>query len=353
MKRLTCLVLILLGVFVLAAPLKVAFIYIGPAGDAGWTYAHDQGRLYIEKVFGDQIETAYAESVPEGMEALQTIRSYIKRGYKVIFATSFGYMDPTYEAAQEYPDVHFFHCSGYKTYKNMTAYFGRIYQPSFLSGLVAGMMTKTNIIGYVAAHPIPEVIRGINAFALGVRMMNPEAKVRVVWTNSWYDPATEKEAALSLIDLGADVIAQQTDSAAPVQTAEEKQLYSIGYNTDMRKFAPKYYLTSAIWDWGIYYERVLKEIMNGTWKAENYWGGMEDGIIKLAPFGSSVPSNVRTVVSVFEHAIKKGIFDPFEGPIYDQRGNLRVDIGEKLSDEELLSMNWFVDNIEGSIPGQL
>jgi len=350
MKRLTCLVLILLGVFVLAAPLKVAFIYIGPAGDAGWTYAHDQGRLYIEKVFGDQIETAYAESVPEGMEALQTIRSYIKRGYKVIFATSFGYMDPTYEAAQEYPDVHFFHCSGYKTYKNMTAYFGRIYQPSFLSGLVAGMMTKTNIIGYVAPIPIPEVIRITNAFALGVRMMNPEAKVRVVWTNSWYDPATEKEAALSLIDAGADVVTQHQDSPATQQAAEEKGVYSIGYNSDMSNFAPNAYLTAPVWNWGIYYERVIREILNGTYKHGNVWLGMKDNIVNLAPFSDLVPQNVRTVVEVFSEAIVDGAFDPFEGPIYDQRGNLRVDIGEKLSDEELLSMNWFVDNVEGSIP---
>ena len=350
MKRLTCLVLILLGVFVLAAPLKVAFIYIGPAGDAGWTYAHDQGRLYIEKVFGDQIETAYAESVPEGMEALQTIRSYIKRGYKVIFATSFGYMDPTYEAAQEYPDVHFFHCSGYKTYKNMTAYFGRIYQPRFLSGLVAGMMTKTNIIGYVAPIPIPEVIRITNAFALGVRMMNPEAKVRVVWTNSWYDPATEKEAALSLIDAGADVVTQHQDSPATQQAAEEKGVYSIGYNSDMSNFAPNAYLTAPVWNWGIYYERVIREILNGTYKHGNVWLGMKDNIVNLAPFSDLVPQNVRTVVEVFSEAIVDGAFDPFEGPIYDQQGNLRVDIGEKLSDEELLSMNWFVDNVEGSIP---
>ncbi|RKX38785.1 MAG: BMP family ABC transporter substrate-binding protein [Thermotogae bacterium] len=350
MKRLTCLVLILLGVFVLAAPLKVAFIYIGPAGDAGWTYAHDQGRLYIEKVFGDQIETAYAESVPEGMEALQTIRSYIKRGYKVIFATSFGYMDPTYEAAQEYPDVHFFHCSGYKTYKNMTAYFGRIYQPRFLSGLVAGMMTKTNIIGYVAPIPIPEVIRITNAFALGVRMMNPEAKVRVVWTNSWYDPATEKEAALSLIDAGADVVTQHQDSPATQQAAEEKGVYSIGYNSDMSNFAPNAYLTAPVWNWGIYYERVIREILNGTYKHGNVWLGMKDNIVNLASFSDLVPQNVRTVVEVFSEAIVDGAFDPFEGPIYDQQGNLRVDIGEKLSDEELLSMNWFVDNVEGSIP---
>ena len=262
-------------------------------------------------------------------------------------------MDPTYEAAQEYPDVHFFHCSGYKTYKNMTAYFGRIYQPSFLSGLVAGMMTKTNIIGYVAAHPIPEVIRGINAFALGVRMMNPEAKVRVVWTNSWYDPATEKEAALSLIDAGADVVTQHQDSPATQQAAEEKGVYSIGYNSDMSNFAPNAYLTAPVWNWGIYYERVIREILNGTYKHGNVWLGMKDNIVNLAPFSDLVPQNVRTVVEVFSEAIVDGAFDPFEGPIYDQRGNLRVDIGEKLSDEELLSMNWFVDNIEGSIPGQL
>ena len=333
-----------------AKKLKVAFIYVGPIGDAGWTYAHNQGRLHIEKVFGDQIETTYVESVPEGMEALQVIRSLVKKGYKVVFTTSFGYMDPTLMAAKEFPKAHFFHCSGYKTYKNMTAYFGRMYQPRFLTGIVAGMMTKSNIIGYVAAHPIPEVIRGINAFALGVKLVNPKAVVKVVWTHTWYDPAIEKEAALSLLDAGADVIAQHQDSPAPQQAAQERGAYGIGYNSDMSAFAPEAHLTAPVWNWGVFYEYAIRGILDGTYKHGNYWWGMKEGIVDIAPFGPMVPDNVKKIVNVFKEAIIDGTFDPFEGPIYDQEGKLRVKAGEKLSDEALLSMDWFVDNVEGTIP---
>jgi len=354
MKKVSLIVLIvLLLVFssiAITKPLKVAFIYIGPTGDAGWTYAHDQGRLYAEKVLDGKITTTYIESVPEGMESYNTIKSLAKRGYDVIFTTSFGYMDATLMVAKEFPNIHFFHCSGYKTAKNMTAYFGRMYQPRFLTGIVAGMMTKSNIIGYVAAHPIPEVIRGINAFALGVKLVNPVAKVKVVWTNTWYDPATEKEAALSLIDSGADVIAQHQDSPAAQQAAQEKKVYSIGYNSDMRSFAPKAHLTAPIWNWGVFYADVLRKIIDGTYKHGNVWLGMKDGVVDLAPFGPMVPENVKTIVEVFKKAIIDDYFDPFQGPIYDQSGNLKVKPGEKLSDEELLSMNWFVDNVEGNIP---
>ena len=354
MKKVFLIVLIIslltFSITAVAKPLKVAFIYIGPTGDAGWTYAHDQGRIYAEKVLDGKITTTYIESVPEGMESYNTIKSLAKRGYNVIFTTSFGYMDATLMAAQEFPKIHFFHCSGYKTAENMTAYFGRMYQPRFLSGIVAGMMTKSNIIGYVAAHPIPEVIRGINAFALGVKLVNPRAKVKVVWTNTWYDPATEKEAALSLIDAGADVIAQHQDSPAPQQAAQERGVYSIGYNSDMSAFAPKAHLTAPIWNWGVFYVDVLQKIIDGTYKHGNVWLGMKDGVVDLAPFGHMVPENVRTIVEVFKKAIIDGEFDPFQGPIYDQSGNLRVKTGSKLSDEKLLSMNWFVDNVEGKIP---
>ncbi|MCD6442600.1 MAG: BMP family ABC transporter substrate-binding protein [Thermotogae bacterium] len=346
-------VFLLLTLFMLGvglAKLKVAFVYVGPVGDHGWTYAHDLGRRYIEKIFDGDITTTYIENVPDGMEAKPVIESLAKRGFDIIFTTSFGFMDATLEVAKAYPKTFFFHCSGYKTYKNMTAYFGRMYEPSFLAGIVAGMMTKSNIIGYVAPIPIPEVVRITNAFALGVKLVNPKVKVHVVWTHSWYDPATESEAARSLIDLGADVIAQQTDSAAPVQVAEEKGVYSIGYNSDMKKFGPKMYLTAPIWNWGVYYERVVREVMNGTYKSENYWGGMADGIVKLAPLSSAVPYNVRKMVRVFEEAIKRGEFHPFLGPVYDQEGKLRIKDGEIPSDSELLSMMWFVDNIVGTIP---
>ncbi len=342
---------VLLATFLFSAQLNVGFIYIGPAGDAGWTYAHDQGRLHLEKVFGDQISTTFVESVPEGMEAMMTIESLARRGYDIIFTTSFGYMDPTFLAAEKYPNVWFHHCSGYKSAENMSTYFGRMYEPRFLTGLIAGMKTSSNRIGYVAAHPIPEVVRGINAFALGVRMVNPDARVHVVWSNTWYDPAMEKEAALSLLDMGCDVIAMHQDSPAPQQAAQERGAFSIGYNSDMVAFAPNAYLTSPVWNWGIYYERVIRETMAGTYQAEEYWGGMNDGIVGLAPMTDLVPQNARVMVEVFKEAIKAGSFHPFQGPVYNQRNELVIPKGQIPSDGELLSMSWFVDNVVGIIPG--
>ncbi len=348
------LVLVVLSMVVLSlAVLKVGFIYVGPIGDHGWTYAHDLGRQHIEKVFGDKIETTYMENVPDGMESLKSIEALAKRGYKVIFTTSFGYMDATEIAAKKYPNVYFFHCSGYKyNDKNFTAYFGRMYQPSFLAGIIAGMMTKKNIIGYVEPIPIPEVVRITNAFALGVKLVNPKAKIHIVWTHSWYDPAQEKEAAISLIEEGADVIAQQTDSAAPVQVAEDMGVYSIGYNSDMSKFGPEHYLGAPIWNWGAYYEKVIREIMAGTFKAGNYWGGMEDDIVRIQ-ISENVPENVKSIVKAFEALMKEGKFDPFKTPIMeirDQKGELKAWPGHGLTDKELLSMMWLLDNIVGSVP---
>ncbi len=343
---------VVLAVALLGFSIKVGFLYIGPVGDHGWTYAHDLGRRYLEDHVPG-VETTYIEGVPEGMEAYKTIESLVKKGYKVIFTTSFGYMDATEKAANNYPDVYFFHCSGYKyNDRNFTAYFGRIYQPSFLAGIVAGMMTKTNKIGYVEPIPIPEVVRITNAFALGVKMVNPEAKIYIVWTHSWFDPATEKEAAEALLDLGVDVIAQQTDSSAPVQAAEEYGVYSIGYNSDMSAFGPDFYLGAPVWNWGVYYAKVVKEIMAGTYKAGFYWGGMEDGIVDFQ-MSEKIPENVKSMVNAFAALMKMGLFDPFKTPImeiYDQDGNLKAAPGKGLSDEELLSMMWLLDNIVGNIP---
>ncbi len=342
-------VTVLLVVGVIFATLKVGFLYIGPVGDYGWTYAHDLGRRYLEDHVPGVV-TTYIENVPDSIESYRYIEDLVKKGHKVIFTTSFGFMDATEQAAKKYPNVYFFHCSGYKyNNTNFTAYFGRIYQPSFLAGIIAGMMTKSNIIGYVAPIPIPEVVRIINAFALGVKLVNPDAKIHVVWTHSWFDPAQEKEAAQSLIDIGADVLAQQTDSAAPVQTAEERGVYSIGYNSDMRVFGPNYYLGAPIWNWGVYYAKVVKEIMEGKYKAGFYWGGMDEDVVGLS-ITDNVPEEIKAVVEVFEKLIKEGKFDPFTGPIYDQNGKMRVQPGVKMPDEELLGMSWFVDNIVGTIP---
>jgi len=345
-------VMVILLSLTVMAQLKVGFIYIGPTGDAGWSYAHDQGRKHIEEVFGDKIETTYIESVPESMEALKPIESLVKRGYDLVITTSFGYMDPTLIAAQQNPDTWFAHCSGYKQAENMSSYFGRMYQPRFLSGIVAGMMTKSNKIGFVGAHPFPEVIRGINAFALGVNMVNPDANVHVVWSNTWYDPATEKEAALSLLDLGCDVIAQHQDSPAVQQAAQDRGVYGIAYNAPMKEFAPDAYLTAPVWKWGIYYEDIVRELLNDNHESEAYWGGMKDRIVALAPMTDLVPEKVKQLVKVFENEIVEGNFDPFQGPVYDQKGTLRIEEGEKLTDEELLSMSWFVSNVKGNIPSE-
>lgn len=332
--------------------IKAAFVYVSPIGDAGWTYMHDQGRQFIEKKYG--IKTAYTENVAEGGDDERVIREYAEEGYDVIFTTSFGFMDATITVAKDYPNIVFMHCSGYKTAENVGTYFGRMYQARYLTGLVAGAMTKTNKIGYVAAHPIPEVIRGINAFALGVKKVNPDAKIYVVWTGTWYDPAKEKEAALSLISQGCDVIAQHQDSPAAQQAAEENGIYSIGYHSDMSKFAPNAHLTAAVWNWSVIYSYIIEEVMKGTWKSEKIWWGINKGVVNLAPISDAVPEDVKRMVEVETNKYLNNEVPeqyPFIGPIYDQEGKL-VKAEGVMSDEELLSMNFFVDNVVGEIPSQ-
>ncbi|MGI6553573.1 MAG: BMP family ABC transporter substrate-binding protein [Bacillota bacterium] len=330
-------------------PFKVAFIYVGPVGDAGWSYAHDQGKKYMEKELPNVV-TTIVESVPEGADAERVLTQLAEQGNKVIFATSFGYMDYVIKVAEKYPDVVFMHATGYKTAPNAGNYFGRAYQARYLTGLVAGKMTKTNKIGYVAAHPIPEVIRGINAFTVGVREVNPDAVVKVVWTNTWYDPAAEKEAGLAVIEAGADVVAQHQDTPGPQQAAEEKGVYGIGYNTDMRSFAPKANLTSPVWNWGPYYTKVVKEVMEGTWQPEAYWGGIKDGIIDIGPYGPMVPEEVKQLVAERRQLIIDEEWDVFWGPVKDQSGEVRVPEGSKMTDEEMLSFDWFVEGVDGTIP---
>lgn len=331
--------------------MKVGFMYIGPVGDAGWTYSHDLGREYLVEKMPD-VEPVIYESIADNdtAKAEATLREMAEKGCKVVFATSFGYMDPVQRVAKEYPDVVFVHCSGFKTADNVSTYFGRMYQPRYLSGLIAGKMTEKNEIGYVAAHPIPEVIRGINAFTLGVRAVNPEAKVRVVWTNTWYDPPAEKEAAKSLLESGVDVIAQHQDTPGPQQAAEEAGAYAIGYNTNMREFAPNANLTSPIWNWGPYYTKVVQDVKDGQWKTEEYWGGLKDNVVELGEIAPSVPEEVKTMVKEKEEAIKNGEFDVFDGPIKGQDGQLKVTEGQKMTDKEMLEMMWFVEGVEGEIP---
>lgn len=326
--------------------LTVGFIYVGPAGDGGWSDSHDYGRQAVEEELG--VKTIYKENVPD-LEVEKVMRDMIDQGAKVIFATSYGYMDYVEKVAKEYPDVKFLHASGVKSADNFINYFGRMYQARYLAGIVAGMKTETNKIGYVGAYEIPEVIRGINAFTLGVRSVNPDADVIVRWTHTWYDPALEKEAAIALLDEGADVITQHQDTAGPQQAAEERGAYSIGYHTDMSNVAPEANMTSAIWNWKPYYIDQVKAVMEGAWEANNYWGGLEDGIVALSPLTEKAPEDAQAKVDEATAAIKDGSLEVFEGPIKDQNGEIKVEEGVVLTDEELLGMMWFVEGVVGKV----
>jgi basic membrane protein A len=326
--------------------MEVGFVYVSPIGDAGWSYAHDKGRLMLENVAG--VTTSFVESVPEGPDSERVMLNMARKGYDVVFATSFGYMDPMLKVAGQFPDIAFMHCSGFKMAENMGNYFGRIYQARYLSGMVAGAMTKSNTLGYVAAFPIPEVIRGINAFTLGAQAMNPDVKVRVVWTKTWYDPATEKEAAKSLLDVGADVIAQHQDSPGPQEAAQEKGVYSVGYNSDMSAFAPQAHLTAPIWNWGPFYVESVEKVRNGTWKAEATWPGLKEGIVDLAPFGAMVPEDIQDKVLAKKEEIKNGTAKVFTGPIMDQNGEVKIEAGAVAPDGDLLGMTWFVEGVIGT-----
>lgn len=326
--------------------INVGFIYVSPIGDAGWSYAHDLGRRELDGMEG--VKTSYVEAVAEGPDSERVMLNMARKGYDVIFATSFGYMDPMLKVAKQFPNVKFMHCSGFKTADNMGNYFGRMYQARYLSGMVAGGMTRSKTIGYVAAFPIPEVIRGINAFTLGVQAVNPEATVRVVWTKTWYDPATEKEAAKSLLDVGADVIAQHQDSPGPQEAAQEKGVYSIGYNTDMSTFAPKSHLTAPIWNWAPFYRNVIEQVRNGSWKAESVWPGMETGIVDLAPFSAMVPKDLQEKVMAAKADIVAGNNRIFVGPIKDQKGAVKIAAGVVAPDPDLLGMTWFVQGVVGT-----
>ncbi|MCF6265919.1 MAG: BMP family ABC transporter substrate-binding protein [Desulfuromusa sp.] len=356
MKKVVLLLLVTLAVcfsgnvFAVSAvkEIKAGFIYVGPVGDAGWTYAHDQGRQEMEKLSYVKPST-FIETVPEGAESARVINGLVRKGHNLIFTTSFGYMDATIDVARRNKDVVFMHCSGFKTAENVGTYFGRMYEPRYLSGIVAGKMTKKNIIGYVAAFPIPEVIRGINAFTLGVRSVNPKAEVKVVWTQTWFDPGVERDAADSLLDVGADVLTMHQDAPATMQAAEARGAYVIGYNSDMRNFAPNAFLTAPIWNWGALYTKIAEEVHNGTWKSEQIWWGMKEDLVRLADFSAAVPAAVQALVTEKANAIKAGSLHPFAGPIKDQGGKIVVAAGQIPQDGDLLGMNYFVEGVQGTI----
>jgi basic membrane protein A len=356
MKKLILGVLVLAIVFCLAAPLaaqakkplKIAFVYIGPPGDMGWTYEQDRGRLAAVQYFGSKIETKYIENVPEGPDAERVIRQYAAAGFDMIFTTSFGYMDPTFAVAKDFPKVIFEHCSGYKTAPNMATYFGRIEEARYLTGIIAGRMTKSNIIGYAAAFPIPEVVRGINGFTLGVKSVNPKAQVRVVWTNTWYDPVKEREAAVALLDAGADIIAQHQDTTEPQKAAQERGKFSIGYDSDMGKFVGDSVLASAVWEWSTYYIDTIQKALDGSWKTHEYWGGLKDNVVRLSSLSPKVPASV---VAEVEAARKKilGGWSIFSGPMKDQAGKVVYAAGQVVPDDKQLSMDWFVEGVVGKV----
>lgn len=325
----------------------VAFVYIGPPGDGGYTYQHDQGRLFMEKELG--IKADFVENVPESADA-ERIITELAQNHDIVFTTSFGYMDFTLNVAGKFPNVKFLHASGYKTADNMGTYFGKNYQASYLSGIAAGKMTTKNHLGYVGAFPISEVIYNLNAFTLGAQSVNPDVKVDVVWTNTWYDPATERQAAISLLDKGADVLLAYQDSPATLQAAAEHGAFAGGNDSDMSKYAPDNYLTNPVWNWGPYYVKAVQSVMDGTWKSEQYSGDMADGMVELAPFGNKVPDDVKQLVEEAKARIISGELDVFTGPISDNKGNVVVQDGQKLTLEEVLSMNWLVKGVEGTIP---
>lgn len=331
-------------------PLKVAFVYVGPTGDAGWTYAHDTARIYMEQQLGKRVKTTYVESVAEGADAERVITELARAGNKLIFTTSFGYMNPTLKVAKRFPDVKFEHASGYKRSKNVGTYFNRVYQGRYLTGMVAGMMTKSNLLGYVASFPIPEVIRGINAFALGAKAVNPKAEVKVVWVSSWYDPGKESEAANTMINMGVDVVTQHTDSSGPINAAEKKGVFAIGYHSDMSTYGKNAHLTATQHNWGPLYTAKAKAVLDGTWTSQDIWGGMADNALDIAPYSKQVPKHVRAVVDHAKSLIAQGKLHPFAGPIKDQSGKTRVPVGKAMSDGEMLGMKWYVDGVQGKLP---
>ena len=330
---------------------KAAWIYIGPRNDGGWTQAHDEGRLMVEEELGDQVETAYLENVPEEpAAATRAIEGFARDGYDIIFTTSFGYMDPTLEVAEKYPDIKFEHCSGFKTADNMSNYFGAMEEASYLAGMAAGGMTESNNIGRVLAFPIPEVIRLTNAFALGARSVNEDATIQAVFINTWFDPQKEKSAAQGLLDSGSDVLSQHVDSPATGQAAEGADAHWVGYDSDASQFAPNAWVTAPVWNWGPYYVERVQAVIDGTWESESYYGYLSDGIVDIAPFGETVPADIQEMVEAKKEEISSGDFDVFAGPLVDQEGKTRFGDGEAPSLEERLSMDWFVEGIEGNIP---
>jgi basic membrane lipoprotein Med (substrate-binding protein (PBP1-ABC) superfamily) len=334
-----------------ASPFKAAWIYVGPHNDGGWSQAHDASRLYVQKMLGSKVETTYKENVPEGPQTSQVIESLIGDGNKIIFATSYGYQPAMIAAAKKHPDVKFEMATGDTVLPNMAEYFGAGEDSIYLSGMAAGAASKKGVIGYVVPFPTPEVLRHASAFALGAQATHPGAKVKLIWTSSWFDLAKETKAAQSLVAAGADVLGQNVDSPATGQYAKTAGVPWVGYDSDAQKFAPKQWLTASVYDWGPYALGRVKAAMAGTWKTGFYYGTMKDGFTKLAPFGPNVSAATKAKIAAKAAAIKNGSFYEFTGPLYDQTGKLRVPAGKRLTVKQLYAVDWLVKGVEGSPKG--
>jgi basic membrane protein A and related proteins len=332
-----------------AEPLKVGFVYVSPVGQAGWTYQHDQARQAMERALGGQVATRYVEAVAEGADAERVMRDLAAQGYKLIFATSFGYLEPALKVAADFLDVRFEHAGGFKTAPNLNTYNARFYEGRWLAGWLAGKVSASGVAGYVAGFPVPEVVQGINAFAQGMRAANPKATVRVLWLNTWFDPPREREAAQTLIRAGADVLTNHSGSPAVPQAAEEAGVKLIGYQSDMSRFAPAAQIAAVTSDWSGYYTRTAKAVQAGTWRAVPVWGGIKDGMVKLSVVSPALPAALRKDLAAREKQLLAGKAGPFVGRLVDQAGTVRQERGV-LGDDAIARMDWFVQGVEGTLP---
>ncbi len=329
-----------------ADPLKIGWVYVGPVGDFGWSYQHDQGRRAVEAALGGAVKTSFVEKVPEGPDAERVIRQLASSGHGLIFATSFGFMNPAERVARQFPSVRFEQATGYKTLPNLAEYNGRFYEGRAVCGTMAGMLSKAGVAGYVGSVPIPEVVMGINAFTLAARKVNPDFKTKVIWVNAWFDPGREADAAKSLIDQGADILCQHTDSPAVMQTAQERRVLAFGQASDMGRFGPDAQVTAIVDDWGPYYIERAKAALDGSWRTQSVWMGMREGLVELAAYGPSVTSEVDKAANAVKAGILGGTLHPFSGPIRDQKGVARVAAGSAMADADLLKMDWYVEGVQ-------
>src|SRR5580658_5124076 len=335
-----------------ADKLKIGFVYVGPIGDLGYTYQHEVGRQALQKALNDKVETTYLENVPEGADAERAIEQLARAGNKLIFTTSFGFMDATLKVAAKYPNVFFEHATGFKRAKNVATYAARFYEGRYIQGQIAAKISKTGIIGYIVSFPIPEVISNINATMLGAQSVNPNIKFKIIWVNSWFDPGKEADAAKTLIDQGADILTQHTDSPAATQVAEQRGIHSFGESSDMIKFGPKAQLTADTDYWGGYYTKRTQDALDGKWKSEDTWGGLDSGMVVMSPY-TNMPDDVKKMATETEASIKSGKFHPFKCPITDQDGKtVECKGGSRLDNGQILSMNWYVKGIDDKVPGQ-